>query len=326
MHLLYARFWTKVLYDAGLVGFTEPFQTLRNQGSMLAWTPGRRPRAGESTGDEDGESVIDWIVLKPEERADFPEEQIVWRWARMSKSKGNVVTPDDICERYGADSLRVYEMFVAPFEDNVQWSEDGINGAFRFVNRVWRWLMSALKDYRSDWGERIGDAGPDAKKVRRKLHQTIRKVGEDIDGFRFNTAIAALMELVNELYSYRPVDGAPAANPAVTSEALESLVLLIAPFAPHLSDEVWSRMGKEGSTYHAAWPSFDAAVAAEDEITIPVQVNGKLIDRLVVPAATTDDDLRELALANEKVLRAVEGKQIRKVIIVPRKLVNIVVG
>jgi leucyl-tRNA synthetase len=326
MHLLYARFWTKVLYDAGLVGFAEPFKVLRNQGSMLAWTPGRKPRSGESAGDEDGESVIDWIVLKPEERADYPEDQIVWRWARMSKSKGNVVTPDDVCERYGADSLRVYEMFVAPFEDNVQWSEDGINGSFRFVNRVWRWMMSALKDYQPDWRAQINESGDEAKKVRRKLHQTIRKVSEDIDGFRFNTAIAALMELVNELYAFRPVEAASSANPAATSEALESLVLLIAPFAPHLADEVWSRMGKQGSTYHAAWPTFDAAVAAEDEITIPVQVNGKLRDKLTVPSTTTDAELKQLALASEKVQEALDGKQVRNVIVVPRKLVNFVLG
>jgi leucyl-tRNA synthetase len=329
MHLLYARFWTKVLYDAGLVGFTEPFKVLRNQGSMLAWTPGRRPRSGETHGDggdEDGESVIDWIVLKPEERAEYPDDQIVWRWARMSKSKGNVVTPDEICERYGADSLRVYEMFVAPFEDNVQWSEDGINGAFRFVNRVWRWMMAAEKDYDQAWWDRLTTVGDNSRTIRRKLHQTIRKVGEDIDAFRFNTAIAALMELVNDLYTYRPVGGSANADPIVTSEALESLVLLIAPFAPHLADEVWSRLGRQGSTYHATWPSFNTSVAAEDEIQVPVQVNGKLRDVLNVPAATTDQELERIALANEKVIAALDGKQVRKVIVVPRKLVNIVIG
>src|SRR5207249_659880 len=152
MHLLYARFWTKVMYDAGLVGFTEPFKTLRNQGSMLAYTPGRRPRGDEDVkNEEDDERVIDWIVLKPEERAAFPEDQIVWRWARMSKSKGNVITPDAIAERFGADSLRLYEMFVVPFEENVQWTEDGINGAFRFLNRVWRWTASVLPEFDPNW-------------------------------------------------------------------------------------------------------------------------------------------------------------------------------
>jgi leucyl-tRNA synthetase len=327
-HLLYSRFWTKVMYDAGLVGFQEPFQILRNQGSMLAYTPGRRPRAGEdASGGEEEEHIIDWIVLKPEERATFPEDQIVWRWARMSKSKGNVFTPDEIAERYGADSLRIYEMFVAPFEDDVQWKEDGINGAFRFVNRVWRWMMSALPAFDPDWRAHLpSEMTPDERSVRRKLHQTIRKVGEDIESFRFNTAIAALMELVNELYAYGTSADASrgAAKRAVVSEAQENLVLLLAPFAPHLADEVWERLGKSGSTYHAVWPAFDPAIAAEDEITLVVQVNGKLRDRLTVPAGTPDELLKEKALASPKVAELLNGQPVRKVIVVPKKLVNIV--
>lgn len=339
-HLLYARFWTKVMYDAGLVGFQEPFQVLRNQGSMLAYTPGRRPRAadgplpGEAADDEeDDEQIVDWIVLKPEERVHFPEDQIVWRWSRMSKSKGNVVTPDEMAEKYGADSLRVYEMFVAPFEDDVQWNEEGINGAFRFVNRVWRWMMAALPEFDPNWREHLtAEMDATERRVRRKLHQTIRKVGEDIESFRFNTAIAALMELVNELYAYSPPTSGPeprapsrsAATGAVVSEAMESLALLIAPFTPHLADEVWERLGKSGSTYLAAWPSFDAGVAAADEITVVVQVNGKLRDRLTVPAGTSDEILREKALASPKVTEALNGKASRKVIVIPQKLVNVV--
>lgn len=333
MHLLYARFWTKVIYDAELIGFVEPFQTLRNQGSMLAWTPGRRPRSGENAGgDEDGESVIDWIVLKPEERAEYPEDQIVYRWARMSKSKGNVVTPDEMADRYGADSLRVYEMFVAPFEDNVQWNEDGINGSFKFVNRVWRWLMQNISAFRSEWHDEIGNVpvSDTERRVRRKLHQTIQKVGDDLENFRFNTAIAALMELMNELYAVQPVErngSEPGSglNTVVVSEVVETLVLLLAPITPHLSDELWSRLGRHGSTYHAAFPVADASVAAEDEITLIVQVNGKLRDRLTAPAGATDDQLRELALQSEKLAEWTEGKEIRKIIVVPKKLVNVVV-
>ncbi len=249
MHLLYARFWTKVMHDAGLVGFTEPFAQLRNQGTVLALTPGRRPRAGEDAqGEEDDERIVDWIVLKPEERAAFPEDQVVHRWVKMSKSKGNVVTPDEIAEKYGADSLRVYEMFVAPFEDDVQWSEEGINGAFRFVNRAWRWATAALPMYGVGWRKKVGGRsfGPEAQRVRRKLHQTIRKVGEDLEGFKFNTAVAALMELVNELYIYRPVEGGEV-DPIVLSEALEHLVLMMAPFAPHVADELGGRMGRAGT-------------------------------------------------------------------------------
>lgn len=331
-HLLYARFFTKVLFDAGYVGFDEPFLTLRNQGSMLAWTPGRRPRAGETASGEDGEdTIVDWIVLKPEERASYPEDQIVWRWARMSKSKGNVVTPDDVCNRYGADSLRVYEMFVAPFEENVQWSEDGIHGAFRFLNRVWRWCLAVMPAASREWrAQMTAQEVPQAiRSVRRKIHQTIRTVTSDVEAFRFNTAIAAIMELVNALYAYQPAD-AEAASPgpmhaAVLGEALETLVLLLAPFAPHLADELWERMGREGFTYRAAWPQFDAAIASEDEITVVVQVNGKVRDRLVVPAHTSADALREMALGSTRARAFIGDKSIRNVVVVPGKLVNIVV-
>jgi leucyl-tRNA synthetase len=329
MHLLYARFWTKVLFDAGLIGFEEPFSRLRNQGQLLAYTPGRRPAAGEeAAGDSDGEGekVIDWILLRPEERDTYPADQVVWRWARMSKSRHNVITPDEIAEKYGADSLRVYEMFVVPFEETVQWTEEGINGAYRFLNRLWRWSNNALTAYDPNWREHLPaeESGGD-RKIRRKLHQTIRKVGEELESFGFNTAIAGLMELVNELYAYRPADSA-AGHPAVVSEALENLILLLAPFAPHLADELWERLGKSGSTYNATWPSFDAAVAAEDEITLVVQINGKVRDRLTVPAGLSEDSLRDHALASTRVQEMLNGQQVRKVIVVPGKLVNIVVG
>ncbi|MCX6358899.1 MAG: leucine--tRNA ligase [Armatimonadetes bacterium] len=333
MHLLYARFWTKVMYDAGLVGFVEPFTKLRNQGSMLAYTPGRRPRGSESAGEEDGgdEKVIDWIVLRPEERADYPESDIVWRWVRMSKSKGNVVRPDDIAERYGADSLRVYLMFVAPFEDNVQWSDEGIHGALRFMNRVWRWCMANMEAYAPEWRATLDGAelaGAD-RKLRRKVHQTIRKVTEDIEAFRFNTAVAALMEMVNELYLYSPPDTAADADPtraALRSEALEALTLLMAPITPHTADELWERMGHPGITYRAAWPSYDESVAADEELTIIVQVNGKLRDRITAPVGIDEAGLRELALASPKLVEEAVGKTVRKVIVVPGKLVNVVMG
>jgi leucyl-tRNA synthetase len=329
MHLLYARFWTKVLYDAGCIGFSEPFLRLRNQGQLLALTPGRRPRAGEAS--EGGEErIIDWIVLKPEERDTYPADQVVWRWARMSKSRGNVITPDEIAERYGADSLRVYEMFVVPFEDTVQWTEEGINGAHRFLNRVWRWSAAALASYDPHWRESLAPAeiGPPERRVRRKLHQTIRKVGADLEAFQFNTAVAALMELTNELYAYRPVDdgSTPGADPLVLSEALETIVLLLAPFAPHVADELWERLRQPGSTYHAAWPSFDPAIAAEEEITLVLQVNGKLRDRLTVPAGTPAEALEQHALASAKVQALLDGKQVRRIVVVPGKLVNVVVG
>jgi leucyl-tRNA synthetase len=327
MHLLYARFWTMVMHDAGVVDFTEPFSALRSQGAMLAYTPGRRPRAGEVVGeDDDGERIVDWIVLRPEELATFPADQIVWRWVRMSKSKGNVVPPDAVVAEYGADSLRIFEMFVAPFEDNVKWNEDGVSGALRFVHRFWRWMVAAMGDAGSNGPSLWSDAD---RAIRRKLHQTVRKVGDDIEQFRFNTAVAALMEMVNELYLWKPPDAAATAgahNADLVAEAVEKLILLIAPFAPHLADELWERSGHVGSTYRAAWPEWDPSVAADETITIVVQVNGKLRDRLTVPLGTDEGEVRAQALASTKVLEATAGKTIRNVVCVPGRLVNIVVG
>jgi len=326
-HLLYARFWTKVLYDEGLIGFDEPFLRLKNQGSLLAYTPGRRPSSWERS-DEAGEQIIDWIVLKPEERETFPKKQIVWRWARMSKSKGNVVTPDEIAERYGADSLRVYEMFVAPYEDDVQWTEEGIAGSFRFLNRLWRWLQAARPLYDRNWAKLLPPSPSAAeRKVRRKLHQTIRKVGQDIEHFQFNTAVAAMMELLNAVYDFAPLKEdrlAGESHAALISEILEIMVLLIAPFAPHIAEEVWHQLGNQGTIYRAPWPAYDPAVAAEDEITVAVQVNGKLRDTILVPAGSDDEALKSAALASSKVSEHIKGKQVAKIIVVPGKLVNIV--
>ncbi len=327
-HLLYARFWTKVLYDEGLVGFEEPFLRLKNQGSLLAYTPGRRPKSeGDGTADED--RIVDWIVLRPEEREAYPKDQVIWRWARMSKSKGNVVTPDEIAERYGADSLRVYEMFVAPYEDDVQWTEEGIHGSFRFVVRVWRWLQAALPLYKNDWRAGLPQKPTaDEKAVRRKLHQTIRKVGSDIAGFQFNTAVAALMELLNSIYDYAPIKNealGQGLNPNVVSEIAQSLVLMMAPLTPHLGEEVWSQMGNKRTVYRAPWPECDERAAAEDEITIAVQVNGKLRDTICMPAGSGEEAIKKAALDRSKAAEHIRGKQVVKVVVVPGKLVNIVV-
>ena len=331
-HLLYSRFWTKVLYDAGMVSFTEPFLALKNQGSLLAYTPGRRPRQDEHADAEDaGAGLVDWIVLKPEERDQYPADQVGWRWARMSKSKGNVVTPDQMVEQYGADSLRVYEMFAAPFEADVQWSEEGINGAFRFVARVWRWINASRAAYRADWRTALpSDVSPAQRQVRRKLHQTIRKVGGDLDAFQFNTAVAAMMELMNEVTAHYALSDRETLgeghDPALVSELVESIVLLMAPFAPHMADELWERLGKAGSADHADWPACDESVAAEDEITIPVQVNGKLRGQFTVPVGTPEEELKRLALALDKAQPHLANKTVRKVIVVRGQLVNIVVG
>ncbi len=334
MHLLYARFWTKVMYDAGLVGFTEPFTRLRNQGAVLALTPGRRPRPGESsdaTEAEESDQIIDWIVLRPNELATFPKEEIVWRWVRMSKSKGNVVTPESMIERYGADALRLHIMFVAPFESNIEWHEEGVDAALRFLHRTWKWIRAAMPLAHQAAGRLRGDAlagAPETDRaILRKLHKTIRKVDEDIDRFRLNTAIAALMELVNDLYLYYPPDGDKSkANPAVVGEALDTLVLLLAPFAPHIADEVWEALGHESSTYHATWPLYEETVAADATVTIAVQVNGKVKDRITVPSGADEPTVRAIAMESEKVVQALGGKEIRKTVLVPDRLISFTVG
>jgi leucyl-tRNA synthetase len=322
MHLLYARFWTKAMHDGGLIDFDEPFQTLRNQGMLLNYTPGRRP-VGSEANEEADESVTDWIVLRPEEREGFPEEQIIWRWTKMSKSYGNVVTPDEMAQQFGADVLRVYELFVAPFEEAVQWSTQGMNGSARFVNRVWRLFGDGASRWRPDWRERIAAvSGPNHEKVRRKLHQVLRKVGDDLAAFRFNVGLAAMMELVNEAVPYF---ASAEADGEVVSEVMETLCLMLAPITPHLCDELWSRLGKTGFTYREPWPGFDPAVAADPMLTVIVQVNGKLRDKIEVAAETPDDEVKRLAMASDKVVAALEGREPRKVVVVPRKLVNVVV-
>lgn len=341
MHLLYARFWTKVIFDAGLIGFEEPFQRLRNQGMLLAYTPGLKigrddtvPETGEENAAGD-EAIEDWKPLRPEERSRAPEQDWEWRWVKMSKSMGNVVTPDEIAAKYGADSLRVYGLFVAPFEETVQWTDRGIDAAHRWIQRVWRLWTELRPHFRPDWRPAIaespigGTQGSTVRSLRRKLHQTIRKVTEDIENFRFNTCIAALMEFANELSAFRNELAAREPDTEerlLLSEILETLTLLLSPIAPHLADEFWERLQYTGFTFRQAWPVCDAEAAAEDRITIVVQINGKVRDRLQVSAGATEEEVRALALASDKIRAELEGKQVRKVIPVPGKLINLVVA
>ena len=278
MHLLYARFWTKVLYDAGLLGFTEPFTQLRNQGMMLALTPGRAVDPVDACGESEESAIENWKVLRPEERDTLPEEQWVWRWVKMSKSYGNVVTPDEVAERYGADALRVYEMFVVPFEETVQWSEEGIRGSAKFLTRVWRLVSRHAGGFDpAAWRAAITRMQGEEMELRRKTHRTIAKVSEDLENFRFNTAVAALMEWVNASYDVSNALPRDRRSPAL-DEAIEHLVLLLAPFAPHLADELWELLGFDGFLYRHPWPEPDPTIAGAAEITLIVQVNGKLRD------------------------------------------------
>jgi leucyl-tRNA synthetase len=308
LHLLYSRFWHKVLYDRGHVHTPEPFMKLVNQGMILGekeFTYGPdRARVTEDQVEKRG----DGFVLKSE-----PSVLVEARAYKMSKSRGNVINPDEVVQQYGADSMRLYEMFMGPLEATKPWSMRGVEGVYRFLGRVWRLLFD---DRAEDMklAAFVQSAEPDRDTLR-KLHQTIRKVTEDLDGMRFNTAISAMMELANHLtrLEVRP------------RSVLESLVLLLSPFAPHLAEELWAALGHGQSLAYERWPSFDEALTRSDEIEVPVQINGKLRSKLTVPADVDEATLRSTALADERVRSLLEGKQVRKVIIVPGKLVNIVV-
>jgi leucyl-tRNA synthetase len=299
LHLLYSRFFTRVLRDVGLVNFDEPFKRLLTQG----------------------------MVLK--------------NGAVMSKSKGNVVDPDDMLQKYGADALRLYVMFVAPPEKEVEWSDAGLEGSFRFLVRVWRII--------DHWCETIGGEGIPAnyqdsteaeRALRRKTHDTIRRVTADIEErMHLNTAVSSLMELVNELYSFSegtahgaPSRGEPPAGRverpqtiAALKEAIDAIVVMISPFAPHMAEELWEMLGHVGGLAAAKWPAYDAVIARADEVVVPVQVNGKLRGRVTAPADANEDQLRELALADAGVKNHTSGKSIVKVVVAKGPLVSVVV-
>lgn len=279
MHLLYARFWTKVMYDAGMVEFREPFQKLKNQGVLHA----------------------------PDGR-------------RMSKSAGNVITPDSVVERFGADTLRIYELFMAPFEQGVTWSEEAISGAHRFLKRIWRFVVGEASSFDPDWKTDLSrlKLSPLEERIRRKTHLSIKKVDQDLAQFKFNTAIAAMMEWLNDLYQ-------AALSPPAKSEAIESLILMLAPFAPHMSEELWEIIGKTQSVHEQRFPEWDEELASPREVTVAVQINGKLRDRLKVTAGADKEILKNAALKSEKINRFIKGKKLKKVIVVPDKVINFVV-
>jgi leucyl-tRNA synthetase len=322
MHLLYARFWTKVLYDAGLVDVKEPFARLMNQGQVLAQTPYRQPKDGETLGvGEDG------ILVAFKDVPNYQPDDLTYKWVRMSKSKGNVVTPDEAVEQFGADALRVYELFVAPFEQAVQWSNDGMQGAVRFLSRVFRLVSDMSAHWDESWKLSINATPMEGKSkdIRRITHKLIRKATEDIERFAFNTYISATMTAVNDYNDLLKSLGEP--NPSerlALSEAIQSLVLVLSPAAPHTSDEIWEQLGGQDSTYHLDWPKFQAELAQDDTITMAIQVNGKLRDTLEMPADASQEAMQEAALSSERVKVHTEGKTVRKVIVIPGKLVNIV--
>jgi leucyl-tRNA synthetase len=308
LHLLYSRFWHKVLYDRGHVHTAEPFQRLVNQGMILGemeYTVGTdRRRVSEDEVEKRG----DQFALKGE-----PSVPVEARAYKMSKSRGNVINPDQVVEQYGADSLRLYEMFMGPLEATKPWSMRGVEGVYRFLGRVWRLFIDERAE-QVRLAAAVRDVPPDRETLRR-LHRTIQKVTEDLDGMRFNTAISAMMEFSNHLNKLE----------ARPRSVLEPFVLLLAPFAPHIAEELWHALGHAETLAYESWPQYDPALTRAEEVEIVVQVNGKVRARLTVPADSDEAALKEAALADERVQAALGGKQVVKVVVVPGKLVNFVV-
>jgi len=265
LHLLYARFWHKFLYDLRIVSTKEPFLKLRNQGLVLA-----------------------------------PDGQ------KMSKSRGNVINPDDIIKKYGADTLRLYEMFMGPFEDYIAWDIKGMEGCSRFLNRVWKFILINKKN----------KIKKDKEENERLLHKLIKKITEDIESFKFNTAISAFMEFLNKLEGK---------NKKVSREFIEKFLILLSPFTPYISEELWFKLDNKRSIFKEFWPKYNPKLVKDEIITLIIQVNGKLRDKIKVPVDIHEDEAKKLTLASEKVKKWIEGKEIKKVIFVPGKLINIVV-
>lgn len=281
LHLLYSRFFTKVLHDAGLVDFDEPFKNLLTQGMVL----------------KDG--------------------------SKMSKSKGNVVSPEEIIEKYGADTARLFILFAAPVDRDLEWSDQGVEGAYRFLGRVWRILGHFEDDIKAGQDEYdVTALTKEEQELRRVLHLTIRKVTEDVrDRFMFNTAISSVMELVNAFYGFQD----KAINQGLVREIAADLVKMLAPFAPHITEELWSRLFGNGSVHQQKWPAYDEAATRQSEIEIVLQINGKVRDKITVPADLDRAGMEKAVMALPRTVELTAGKEIVKVICVPKKLVNIVV-
>jgi len=271
--------------------------------------------------------------LFPEQAADGKchicgQDVVIGKTEKMSKSLKNVIDPDYLVKTYGADTARIFCLFAAPPEKDLEWSEQGVDGSFRFLSRLWRIFDDYLEDIKaipSASGSIVLEG--DLKALRRKTHQTIRKVTMDIeDRFHFNTAISAVMELVNTLYAVKRPAKDDTTALSVIREALESAVLLLAPIVPHMTEELWQILGHTTSVADAAWPEFDPAIASEEEMTIVVQINGKLRSRMTVPVDCDAEKIKADAQADEKITTLLKGAKIMKVIYVPKKLVNIVIG
>jgi leucyl-tRNA synthetase len=340
MHLIYTRFWTKVMRDIGLVKFSEPVKRLLTQGMVV------------------GETFFD-VIPNPDDpdskgkRVYFPPDKVTverdakgkivaakaadgrhlhYAVERMSKSKGNGVDPDEMVEIYGADAARLFVLFAAPVENELVWHEAGIEGALRFLQRVWRFVWKWQNSGR--WSAVGGQTEPtefsaEARKLRRKTHQTIKRVEDNFESLQFNTPVAALMELSNALYDFKiEPEAASESDIFAVREAVEALILMLTPFAPHAAEELFANIvGNENGILAsgARFPEYRAELAKADEIEIPVQINGKLRSRVLASPDAANEELEQLALADPKIKEHADGKQIVKVIVVPKRLVNVVI-
>ncbi len=306
LHLLYARFWHKVLYDCGWVSTTEPFQKLFNQGMILAYSyrdaRGKYHLPSEIEERDDGSAVL----ASTGEAVDAQIE-------KMSKSKYNVVNPDDVIADYGADAMRLYELFMGPLEVQKPWQMKGVEGVFRFLQRTWRLVVD---ERTGGLSERLTDAPPSSEpELERTLHKTVKKITEHTESLQMNTGIAQMMIFVNDATQ----------STTLPRETVTTFLRVLSPYAPHLCEELWQRLGEPELIAHADWPGYDPALCIDETITVVVQVNGKKRDELQVAKDTPKDELERLALASDKAVKHMAGQPARKVIVVPGRLVNIVV-
>ncbi len=303
LHLLYSRFWHKVLYDLGYVSTKEPFQKLFNQGMILSFS------YKDSRGAYVNYHDVDFSGDKPRHKQ--TGEELTETIEKMSKSLGNVINPDEVIAEYGADTLRLYEMSMGPLEATKPWNTRDVAGVHRFLHRVWRMIID----------EQTGQLHPSVKDIEptdddlRILHKTIKKVTKDIESMDFNTAISAMIIFVNNMLS----------KSDKPKSIMEKFILILAPFAPHIAEELWEKLSHHTTLAYEPWPEFDEKLAADETIEVPIQINGKLRSKLQVSADVSEDELKQLSLDDEKIKANIEGKEIRKVIVAKKKLVNIVV-
>jgi leucyl-tRNA synthetase len=304
LHLLYARFWHKFFFDLGLVSTKEPFQKLYNQGMIGGQSFKTRTGVVVKTAD------VKWVDGKPV----HPEtsEPLEAHAAKMSKSLGNVINPDTVVAEYGADSLRLYEMFMGPLDAGKVWDTNSISGVYRFLKRIWH-LVTGEEHAEQEIRPELKSEKTADPKIDRALHRCLKKVTEDIEGLNFNTAISAMMIFLNEV-----------GPEGLTRKQAKTLALMVSPLAPHLGEELWKRLGHDETLAYEPWPAYDPALCQDSEVELVVQINGKVRSKLTVLAAAGADDLKALALKDGKVLEALNGGQPKKVIVVPGKLVNVV--